>query len=289
MAPRRARARGVLRRSLPRGVPDERRGAARRRRFCYVAAWEYQGVGKRPNLHKEPLEFEYVKLPAQPEELQMKITLKSGVSRAAKPQASWSPTRSATSAADMSFLEMLDILNDGSRRRAAAHRLRLTTAARASAARARMVVNGRARPGQGHDDVPALHAQLQDGDGDRGRAVARQGVPGDQGPRVDRGLRPHPSQAGGYVSVNTGAAPDANAIPVPKADADAAFDAAQCIGCGACVAACKNASAMLFVGAKVSPPRAAPPGPARARQARRSHGRADGQGGLRQLHQPGRV
>ena len=58
--------------------------------------------------------------------------------------------------------------------------------------------------------------------------------------------------AGGYCSVNTGSAPDANSIPVPKEDSDLAMDAAQCIGCGACVAACKNASAMLFVAAKVS-------------------------------------
>ncbi|MCF8242935.1 MAG: succinate dehydrogenase/fumarate reductase iron-sulfur subunit [Melioribacteraceae bacterium] len=59
-------------------------------------------------------------------------------------------------------------------------------------------------------------------------------------------------QAGGYVSFNTGSAPDANAIPIAKEMADLALDAAECIGCGACVAACKNASAMLFVGAKVS-------------------------------------
>jgi succinate dehydrogenase iron-sulfur subunit len=59
-------------------------------------------------------------------------------------------------------------------------------------------------------------------------------------------------QAGGFVSVKTGGAPDANAIPIPKAVADEAFDAAACIGCGACVAACKNGSAMLFVSAKVS-------------------------------------
>jgi len=57
---------------------------------------------------------------------------------------------------------------------------------------------------------------------------------------------------GGYVSVNSGSAVDANTIPIPKADSDAAFDAAACIGCGACVAACKNASAMLFVGAKIA-------------------------------------
>jgi succinate dehydrogenase / fumarate reductase iron-sulfur subunit len=59
-------------------------------------------------------------------------------------------------------------------------------------------------------------------------------------------------QSGGYVSVSTGGAPDGNALPIPKEDADIAFDAAACIGCGACVAACKNGSAMLFVGAKIS-------------------------------------
>ena len=58
--------------------------------------------------------------------------------------------------------------------------------------------------------------------------------------------------AGGYISVDTGSAPDANLIPIPKLVADTAFDAAACIGCGACVAACPNASAMLFTGAKIS-------------------------------------
>jgi succinate dehydrogenase / fumarate reductase iron-sulfur subunit len=70
---------------------------------------------------------------------------------------------------------------------------------------------------------------------------------------VDRSAFDRIQQAGGFVSVNTsGRTMDANAIPVPKADADKAFEAAACIGCGACVASCKNGSAMLFVGAKVS-------------------------------------
>ncbi len=69
---------------------------------------------------------------------------------------------------------------------------------------------------------------------------------------VDRSAFDKIIQAGGFVSVNTGGIPDANTIPVPKPDADAAFDAAACIGCGACVASCPNASAMLFVSAKVS-------------------------------------
>jgi succinate dehydrogenase / fumarate reductase iron-sulfur subunit len=69
---------------------------------------------------------------------------------------------------------------------------------------------------------------------------------------VDRGAFDRIIAAGGYISVNTGSAPDAHAAPVPKVKADRAFDAATCIGCGACVAACPNAAAMLFLGAKVT-------------------------------------
>ena len=69
---------------------------------------------------------------------------------------------------------------------------------------------------------------------------------------IDRSALDKIMQAGGFISVNTGSAPDANAIPVKKENADKAFDAASCIGCGACVAACKNSSAMLFIAAKVS-------------------------------------
>jgi succinate dehydrogenase / fumarate reductase iron-sulfur subunit len=68
---------------------------------------------------------------------------------------------------------------------------------------------------------------------------------------VDRSALDRVITAGGYVSVSAGSAPDANEMPIPKPDADAAFEAAQCIGCGACVAACKNASASLFTGAKI--------------------------------------
>lgn len=69
---------------------------------------------------------------------------------------------------------------------------------------------------------------------------------------VDRGAFDKIIQAGGYVSVNTGGIPDANAIPVPKFNAERSMDAASCIGCGACVASCANASAMLFVSAKIA-------------------------------------
>ncbi len=86
---------------------------------------------------------------------------------------------------------------------------------------------------------------------------------------VDRDAMDHIIQAGGFVSVGTGAAPDANAIPVPKIQADLAMDFASCIGCGACVASCPNASAMLFTAAKVAQLNLLPQGqPERYRRAR---------------------
>ena len=83
---------------------------------------------------------------------------------------------------------------------------------------------------------------------------------------VDRTAFDRIIQAGGYVSVDTGGVPDGNAIPIPKLIADEAFDAAACIGCGACVAACKNSSAMLFVSAKVSQLALLPQGHAERKQ-----------------------
>lgn len=83
---------------------------------------------------------------------------------------------------------------------------------------------------------------------------------------IDRGAFDNIIAAGGYVSVNTGSAPDGNTIPVPKIIADQAMDAAACIGCGACVAACKNASAALFVGAKVTQMSILPQGQAEREQ-----------------------
>jgi succinate dehydrogenase / fumarate reductase iron-sulfur subunit len=83
---------------------------------------------------------------------------------------------------------------------------------------------------------------------------------------IDRSAFDKIIQAGGFVSVNTGTAPEANAIPVMKEHADLAFEAAACIGCGACVAACKNASAMLFVSAKISHLALLPQGRTEARE-----------------------
>ncbi len=106
---------------------------------------------------------------------------------------------------------------------------------------------------------------------------------------VDRAAFDRIIQAGGYVSVNTGSAQDANNLPVPKPNADRAFEAAACIGCGACVAQCPNGAAQLFTSAKVVAPGAAAAGPAGTAAARRTDGRADGAGGLRHLQQLPRV
>jgi succinate dehydrogenase / fumarate reductase iron-sulfur subunit len=83
---------------------------------------------------------------------------------------------------------------------------------------------------------------------------------------VDRGAFDKIIQSGGYISVNTGGIPDANSIPIGKDKADESMDSASCIGCGACVAACKNASAMLFVSAKISQFALLPQGKIEARQ-----------------------
>ena len=103
---------------------------------------------------------------------------------------------------------------------------------------------------------------------------------------VDRSAFDRIIQAGGFISASTGSAPDGNAIPVPKQDADLAMDAAACIGCGACVAACKNASAMLFVSAKVSHLNCCRKANPR-KIAGVGDGRADGRGRIRRVHRDG--
>ena len=153
----------------------------------------------------------------------------------------------------MSFLEMLDVLNEDLLRRgedplAFDHDCREGICGMCS-----LYINGRAHGPERGTTTCQLHMRhFKDGDTitiEPWRAAA---FPVHKDLVVDRSAFDRIQQAGGYVSVNTGGIPDANAIPIPKTIADKAFDAATCIGCGACVAACKNASAMLFVSAKVS-------------------------------------
>ena len=126
-------------------------------------------------------------------------------------------------------------------------------AAKVFAARARMYINGRAHGPWQATTTCQLHMRaFKDGDTIVVEPWRANAFPVIKDLVVDRSAFDRIIQAGGYISVNTGNAVDANAIPIEKDKADEAFAAAACIGCGACVAACKNSSAMLFVSAKVS-------------------------------------
>lgn len=154
---------------------------------------------------------------------------------------------------DASFLEMLDVVNEGlleSGKEPIAfdHDCREGICGMCGA-----VVNGQPHGPQRKTTLCQLHMrQFKDGDSIVLEPFRARALPVVKDLVVDRSAFDRVIQAGGYVSVKTGGVPDANAIAIPKENADLAMDAAQCIGCSACVAACPNASAMLFVAAKVS-------------------------------------
>ncbi len=154
---------------------------------------------------------------------------------------------------EMSFLEMMDVLNDklireGKDPIAFDHDCREGICGACS-----MVINGRPHGPNGGTTTCQLHMRFfKEGETITIEPFRAKGFPIIKDLVSDRGAFDRIIQAGGFVSVSTGQAQEANGIPIPKQDADAAFDAATCIGCGACVAACKNASAMLFVSAKVA-------------------------------------
>ena len=154
---------------------------------------------------------------------------------------------------DMSFLEMFDVLNEelvrtGDDSIAFDHDCREGICGMCS-----MYINGRAHGPLTGTTTCQLHMRhFKDGDTIYVEPWRASAFPIIKDLMVDRSAFDRVIQAGGFISVNTGNAVDANSLPIPKPDADKAFDAAACIGCGACVATCKNASAMLFVSAKVS-------------------------------------
>ena len=155
---------------------------------------------------------------------------------------------------DMSFLEMMDVLNtqiinNGEEPVAFDHDCREGICGSCS-----MYINGEAHgPGRAITTCQLHMREFKDGETIYIEPWRAKAFPVIKDLVVDRSSFDRVIQAGGYVSVNTsGNTLDANAIPVPKEDADKAFNAATCIGCGACVASCKNSSAMLFVSAKVS-------------------------------------
>lgn len=154
---------------------------------------------------------------------------------------------------DMSFLEMFDVLNEdlikkGEEPIAFDHDCREGICGMCS-----MYINGRPHGPKTGVTTCQLHMRsFKDGDTIVVEPWRSGAFPVIKDLVVNRSAFDRIIQAGGYISVSTGGVPDANSIPIRKQEADEAFDSATCIGCGACVAACKNASAMLFVSAKVS-------------------------------------
>jgi succinate dehydrogenase / fumarate reductase iron-sulfur subunit len=182
----------------------------------------------------------------------MKITLKVWRQKNSNTKGEFKTYQLDHVSQDMSFLEMFDVLNNDLVRKgedpvAFDHDCREGICGMCS-----MYINGRPH-GPLQTTTCQLHMRtFKDGETITVEPWRAKAFPIIKDLVVDRTSFERIQQSGGYISVNTGGVPDANEIPIPKLNADAAFDAAACIGCGACVAACKNASAMLFVSAKVS-------------------------------------
>jgi succinate dehydrogenase / fumarate reductase iron-sulfur subunit len=180
----------------------------------------------------------------------------------------------------MSFLEMLDVLNEeltgkGEEPIAFDHDCREGICGMCG-----FMINGIAHGPQPATTICQLHMRhFKDGDVLYLEPWRAKAFPVLKDLVVDRSAFDRIITSGGFVSVSTGSAPDGNAVPVPKNNADLAMDAAACIGCGACVAACKNASAMLFVAAKVAHLALLPQGePERLTRARRMVAQHDAEG-----------
>ncbi len=187
------------------------------------------------------------------EHYSMNLTLKVWKQKNSKVKGGFETYEVKDISSEMSFLEMFDVLNEqlitaGKDPIAFDHDCREGICGACS-----MYIDGRAHGPWTKNTTCQLHMRaFKNGDTivvEPWRAAA---FPVIKDLMVDRDAFDRIIQAGGYISVNTGNAVDANSLPIDKKDADNAFDAASCIGCGACVAACKNSSAMLFVSAKVS-------------------------------------
>jgi len=168
---------------------------------------------------------------------------------------------------DMSFLEMLDVVNEelitsGKDPITFDHDCREGICGACS-----QVINGIPHGGQERTTVCQLHMRkFKDGDDIYIEPWRARAFPIIKDLMVDRSAMEKILQAGGYVSVHTGGVPDGNVHPVPKRDADYSMDAAECIGCGACIAGCPNGSAMLYTAAKVASLAALPQGRVEAAQ-----------------------
>jgi succinate dehydrogenase / fumarate reductase iron-sulfur subunit len=154
---------------------------------------------------------------------------------------------------DMSFLEMLDVVNEGLIARGDEPIAFDSDCREGICGTCSLVINGVAHGGLRGTTVCQLHMRhFSDGQTITIEPWRARAFPVLKDLITDRTAFERIIRAGGFISVNTGGAPDGNALPISKSESDKSMDAAACIGCGACVAACKNASAMLFVSAKVS-------------------------------------
>ena len=183
----------------------------------------------------------------------MRITLNVWRQKNAQDKGGFERYEAPNVSEDMSFLEMLDVVNEG-----------LISAGKDPIAfdhdcregicgMCGFMISGVAHGPESGTTVCQLHMRkFKDGDELWLEPWRSKAFPVMKDLMVDRSAFDRIIQSGGYISVRSGAPQDANAIPVPKANADLAFDAATCIGCGACVASCPNGSAMLFTSAKVS-------------------------------------
>lgn len=187
------------------------------------------------------------------EHYNMNLTLKVWRQKDSKSKGKLETHNVKNISSEMSFLEMFDVLNEdlikqGKEPIAFDHDCREGICGACS-----MYINGQPHGPWAKTTTCQLHMRaFKDGDTIVVEPWRSKAFPVIKDLVVDRSAFDRIIEAGGYVSVNTGNAVDANSIPVDKHYSDAAFDAAACIGCGACVAACKNSSAMLFVAAKVS-------------------------------------
>src|ERR1700728_967932 len=183
----------------------------------------------------------------------MNLTLKVWRQKDANSQGALATYQASDVLPDMSFLEMLDVVNEGLIAKGEEPIAFDSDCREGICGTCSLVINGVAHGGQKGTTACQLHMRhFQDGQTITIEPWRAKAFPVLRDLVTDRSAFDRIIQSGGFVSINTGGTPDANALPIAKVDSDRAMDAAQCIGCGACVAACKNASAMLFVSAKVS-------------------------------------
>ena len=183
----------------------------------------------------------------------MNLTLKVWRQKNAKAKGAIVDYKVSNISPDMSFLEMFDVLNEDLINRGDSPIVFEHDCREGICGSCSMFINGRPHGPKNAVTTCQLHMRsFKDGDTIVVEPWRAKAFPVIKDLTVDRSAFDRIIASGGFISVNTGNAQDANSLPIPKAQADAAFEAAACIGCGACVATCKNASAMLFVSAKVS-------------------------------------